>query len=136
MIPLLRRLFRAGKPFAGISAGSIMLARRWVRWGDPRDDASAALFSCLGFARLLCDTHEEGEQWPELRAALALSPPGATGYGIVSGSALVVGGDGSIAALGGEVHVFRRRRSGVAQLQSLRPDANATGSGPDTGSST
>jgi cyanophycinase-like exopeptidase len=120
VIPFLRALFRAGKPFMGISAGSIMLARKWVKWGDAGDEASAALFSCLGFARLLCDTHEEGEQWPELRAALGLSLPGTTGYGIVSGSALAVQ-DGSITALGGEVHVFRRRASGVAQLKSLPP---------------
>ena len=32
MIGLLRRLHRAGKPFFGISAGSIMLAHKWIRW--------------------------------------------------------------------------------------------------------
>ena len=121
MIPFLKRLHRRGLPFFGISAGSIMLARRWVRWADPRNDDSAELFSCLGFAPVLCDTHGEGEGWSELRAALALSPIGATGYGIVSGVALVVEADGSIAALGGEVNVFRRRKSGVAQVASLAP---------------
>jgi cyanophycinase-like exopeptidase len=123
IIPFLKKLHRSGMPFFGVSAGSIMLARRWVRWTDPRNDDSAQLFSCLGFAPVLCDTHGEGESWAELRAALALSPVGATGYGIVSGSALVVEADGSIAALGGEVNVFRRRKSGVAQVASLTPSA-------------
>jgi cyanophycinase-like exopeptidase len=121
MIPILKSLHRRGMPFFGVSAGSIMLARRWVRWADPRDDDSAELYSCLGFAPVLCDTHGEGEGWAELRAALALCPVGATGYGIVSGAALVVEPDGSIAALGGEVNVFRRRKSGVAQVASLAP---------------
>ena len=121
MIPFLKRLHRRGMPFFGVSAGSIMLARRWIRWADPRDDDSAELFSCLGFAPVLCDTHGEGERWAELRAALVLSPVGATGYGIVSGAAMVVEADGSVAALGGEVNVFRRRTSGVAQVASLAP---------------
>jgi cyanophycinase-like exopeptidase len=123
MIGFLRGLFASGKPFAGVSAGSIMLARRWVRWDDPRDEGSASLFPCLGFARLLCDTHGEREHWQELAAALALSPPGATGYGIVTGSALVVETDGSLAALGGEVQVYRKRGSAVGRLESLLPRA-------------
>jgi cyanophycinase-like exopeptidase len=121
MIGFLRGLFRAGKPFAGTSAGSIMLALRWVRWSNPRDDKSAELFPCLGFARLLCDTHAEGEQWPELRSVLSLSPAGTMGYGIVTGAALVVEADGSVAAHGGEVHIYRRGRTGVARRESLLP---------------
>jgi cyanophycinase-like exopeptidase len=116
----LARLQKEGKRFFGISAGSIMLAARWVRWTDPHDDGSAELFPCLGFAPVLCDTHGEGEGWTELTALLALSPVGATGYGIVSGSALVVHGK-KVSALGGEIHVFRKRKSGVARLSSLRP---------------
>ena len=50
MTGFLRRLHRAGKLFFGISAGSIMLSRKWVRWRDPHDDGSAELFPCLGFA--------------------------------------------------------------------------------------
>jgi len=117
----LRRLHRAGRPFFGISAGSIMLARKWVRWPDPQDDATAQLFPCLGFAPVLCDTHGEGDDWTELRALLSLCPAGTTGYGIVSGSALVVRGRAGVTAMGGEVHVFRRRRDEVARLKSLLP---------------
>lgn len=125
MVSFLRGLYKAGKPFFGVSAGSIMLARSWIRWTDPRDDGSAELFPCLGIAPVLCDTHGEAEGWGELKAALALRPIGAVGYGIVSGTALVIESDGSLAALGGEVHVFRRRKPGVAQVESLRPVTHA-----------
>jgi cyanophycinase-like exopeptidase len=121
MLPFLRKMLRAGKPFFGVSAGSIMLARTWVRWTDPKNDDSAERFPCMGFAPVLCDTHSEGDGWSELKALLALSPVGAAGYGIVSGTALVVGSDGAVGALGGEVHVFRRRKAGVVQVASLRP---------------
>jgi cyanophycinase-like exopeptidase len=121
MLPLLRRLQRAGKPFFGVSAGSIMLARSWVRWTDPRNDGSAETFPCMGFAPVLCDTHGEGDGWGELKALLALAPVGTEGFGIVSGSGLVVEQDGSVAALGGEVHVLRRNKSGVVQRASLLP---------------
>ena len=117
----LRRLHRAGKPFFGISAGSIMLARQWVRWRDPDNDASAETFSCLGIAPVLCDTHGEGDDWAELKALLALCPVGATGYGIVSGSALVVRGRAEAFSAGGDVHVFRRRKGGVARVEDLPP---------------
>ena len=120
-VPLLRRLWREGKPLFGVSAGSIMLAREWVRWTDPRNEASAQLFSCLGLAPVLCDTHGESDGWVELHALLSLCPVGATGFGISSGTALIVEGDGSVSALGGQVHVFRRRKSGVAQIESLLP---------------
>jgi peptidase E len=120
-VPLLRRLWKEGKPLFGVSAGSIMLARQWVRWMDPRDEASARVFPCLGLAPVLCDTHGESDGWVELHALLLLCAVGATGYGITSGAALIVEGDGSVSALGGEVQVFRRRKSGVAQLESLLP---------------
>ena len=126
MMPFLRRLFRAGTPFFGVSAGSIMLARKWVRWSDPSDDSSARLFPCMGFGPVLCDTHGEAEGWEELRALLALTPSGTVGYGIVSGAAIVIEPDGSVRALSGEVHRFRKRAGGVAQVESLFP-----GSGGD-----
>lgn len=96
-----------------------MLARAWVRWRNPQDDASAEPFPCLGFAPVLCDTHGEADGWEELRALLSLSPVGSLGYGIASGTALVVGVDGRVAARGGEIHRFRRRAAGVVQVESL-----------------
>jgi len=123
MVRFLRGLYAAGKPFLGVSAGSIMLARSWVRWPDPNNNQSAELFPCLGFAPVLCDTHGEADGWEELQALLALSPVGAFGYGIVSGSAIVVDAAGKVTARGGEVHRFRRKASGVVQVESLIPQA-------------
>ena len=117
----LYELFQSGKPFFGVSAGSIMLARQWVTWTDPKDDSTAHTFDCLGCAPVLCDTHGEGDGWEELQALLTISPVGTTGYGIVSGTALVMEADGSVTARGGEVDVFRRRKNGVSQLKSLTP---------------
>lgn len=76
MTPLFRRTFESGKPFFGLSAGSIMLAREWVRWRDPEDESSAEIFPCLAFAPVLCDTHGEDDGWEELRALLALERRG------------------------------------------------------------
>jgi peptidase E len=123
MDSLLQDLHKAGTPFFGVSAGSIMLAKRWVRWRNPDDDASAELFPCLGLAPVLCDTHGESDDWNELQAMLRLCRTGATGYGIVSGSALAVSTDGTVSALGGEVHVFQRRKQGVFQVKGLPVDA-------------
>ena len=122
MTGFLRRLYRSGKPFFGTSAGSIMLARKWVRWRNPDDNESAEPFPCLGLAPVLCDTHGEGEGWEELKALLALSPTGTIGHGITSGAAIVVEPDGALFALGGEVERFRKRTGGVVQIESLIPD--------------
>ena len=119
MVPVLRRAHRSGTPFLGISAGSIMLSMAWVRWNDPEEDEGAEIFPCLGFARICCDTHGEDDGWGELKAMLSLRPVGTTGYGIVSGSAIMVEPDGTLGALGGEVHVFRKRKAGVVQVESL-----------------
>jgi cyanophycinase-like exopeptidase len=119
--PLLEELHRAGKPFFGVSAGSIMLARSWVRWTDPEDDGSAELFPCLGIAPVYCDTHGEGDGWEELKVLQGLAPAGALSYGIVSGSALVVRPDGKVSAAGGEIHRFCRKGRTVSQADSLLP---------------
>jgi hypothetical protein len=102
-----------------------MLARKWVRWRDPHNDESAELFSCLGLAPILCDTHGEGDGWEELKALLALSPTGTTGYGIASGAAIVVEPDRTLSALGGEVDRFRRWTNGVVPIKSLVPNRDA-----------
>jgi cyanophycinase-like exopeptidase len=121
MIDFLKDLYNQGKPFLGVSAGSIMLARSWIRWRDPADDASAEIFPCLGIALVNCDTHGEADGWEELRALQALVRPGTVSYGIVSGSALVVRPDRTVAALGGEVHRFARKGRQVVQIDSLLP---------------
>ncbi len=118
-IPLLRSLHSAGRPFIGLSAGSIMLGRHWVRWRDPDDNTTAERFSCLGLAPLVCDTHEEDDHWPELRTLVKLSPARTIGYGIVSGAALRVAPGGALAAMGGPVHRFARRGAEAVRLPDL-----------------
>lgn len=116
----LRDLHRRGKPFVGISAGSIMLARSWVRWSDPNDDATAETFPCLGLAPLLCDTHAETEDWAELRVLLRLTRA-AAGFGIPAGAALRLAADGSLAALGRPVQKLTWRDGRVERSGDLPP---------------
>ena len=121
LVELLSDLFRRGKVFFGASAGSIMLAREWVRWPDPEDDSSAELFSCLGMAPVLCDTHAEEDDWEELKAALRLSPEGTQGYGIATGACLKVYPDGREEALGSPVAVYTRQGGKAIKLAALTP---------------
>ena len=119
LVPFLRELHQAGKPFFGLSAGSIMLSRAWVRWQDPDDDGTAGVFDCLGLAPILCDTHAEEDDWEELHALLRLRPDGTLGYGIPSGGALVISPDGAVEAAGSPVPCFRKTRTGVRRLRDL-----------------
>jgi cyanophycinase-like exopeptidase len=116
---VLKELQRAGKPFIGVSAGSIMLAKSWVRWPDEGNDATAETFPCLGLAPLLCDTHAEKEDWQELKVLLKLTGA-ALGYGIPSGAALRVSSDGSLFALGKPVQRLARR-GGLPELTGALP---------------
>ncbi|RPI77090.1 MAG: hypothetical protein EHM45_10495 [Desulfobacteraceae bacterium] len=118
--PFLKRLFKGGKLFFGLSAGSIMLAQAWVRWEDPDNDATARIFPCLNFGPLLCDTHAEKEDWEELRVLLSLSPDGTRGYGIPSGGGLRVDADGSVQAMGKPVHCFMHKKGKVQRVEDLQ----------------
>ena len=95
----LKELHDRGKLFCGVSAGSIMMGTHWVRWENPRDDATAELFDCLGFVPFIFDTHAEDEDWKELKMALKLRGPGSRGSAIPSGG--MVSGDnrGQLVAL-------------------------------------
>ena len=114
-------LFRQGKLFFGASAGSIMLARKWVRWRDPDDDATAELFPCLGIAPVVCDTHAEEDDWEELKAALSLEEGPVRGYGIPSGTALKVYPGGRLEALAGPVVQFESRQGSTERRPDLLP---------------
>ena len=98
-----------------------MLAREWVRWRDPDDDATAELFPCLGVAPVLCDTHGEGEGWEELKAALHLKTVGDSGYGITTGTCLKVLPDGRVEALGGPIFRYVRTAKTVRRQPDLNP---------------
>jgi len=117
---LLREQHRAGKPFIGLSAGSIMLARSWVRWSDPADDGTAREFPCLGLAPLLCDTHAEKDEWDELKMLLKLTGT-PVGYGIPSGGALRVAIDGSLAAMGRPAQLLEMEGGRARLAGELQP---------------
>jgi peptidase E len=121
MVGFFQDLFKQGKLFFGVSAGSIMLADEWVRWRDPDDDSTTELFSCLSIAPVICDTHAEAEDWEELKAALHLKEDGASGYGIPSGSCLKVYPDGLVEALGGAITRYIRQNGRVKRQANLLP---------------
>ena len=123
MMPFLRELHGGGKPFFGLSAGSIMLARQWIVWDDPNDDSTSSAFPCMGFAPVLCDTHAEDEGWEELRALLLISPEGTSGYGIPTGAGLCVHPGGGLEALGMPVSCFAKIDRMVKRRPDLMPDA-------------
>jgi hypothetical protein len=106
----------------GISAGSIMLGTHWVRWENPDDDASAALFDCIGLTPLVCDTHAEMEGWEELQTAVALRGAGGRGYGIPSGGTLRVRPGGAVAALDKSAVCYERTAGGGLERSTLKAD--------------
>jgi len=111
-----------GVVFAGMSAGAIMLGRRWVRW--PRADAGddeAETYDCLGVAPCSLDTHGEGDEWRETRsfAAVRARELGrkARTYGVPSGGALIVSSSGKMQARGQPVPVFAALPGKRAKLE-------------------
>jgi peptidase E len=121
MVGFLQRLYQQGKPFFGLSAGSIILAEKWVQWSDPNDDSTAKLFPCLNIAKVLCDTHGEQDSWNELKIALSLSEDGEKGYGITSGAAIIVHPDCKVEAFGGAVSQFIQKDKEIIPLPDLPP---------------
>jgi peptidase E len=100
LVALFRKLYDRGKIFCGISAGAIMLCRNWMHWRDPDDDNTVELLDCLGFAPLLCDVHDEEDNWVEMKRLLGFFPQGTTGYCIPAEGALRVSPDGKITTIG------------------------------------
>ena len=121
MVNFLAELYQEGKPFFGLSAGSIMLAKEWVRWRNPDDDTTAEIFPCMALAPVLCDTHDEEGGWEELKVLLMLEKDGTTGYGIATGTALRVFPDGRVEVLGGAVHRYVSRCGKVKRISDVMP---------------
>ncbi|HEX8793146.1 MAG TPA: Type 1 glutamine amidotransferase-like domain-containing protein [Polyangiaceae bacterium] len=102
----LRALAKRGKPMFGISAGSIMLAREWVRFPDDDDDARAEIFPCLGIAPVHVDAHSEDDGWSELRVLVRLlherGDRDPVGYGLTrkGGLRVVLDGEAALAPFG------------------------------------
>lgn len=124
MVEFLNSMQEQGKLFFGLSAGAIMLAREWVRWPNPDDSSSAELFPCLDFAPIICDCHDENSGWEELNAALKLKEVNTRGYGLASGTGLVVFPDGSLEAIGGAVHQYIRRPDSIDRISDILPAGN------------
>lgn len=121
MVSFLRQLYGQDKLFVGMSAGSIMLAKEWVRWRDPDDDSTVEIFPCLGLAPVICDTHAEDDDWQELKTLLNMEMDNVKGYGIPSGAAIKVSPDGTVEALGGAVYQFIRQIEKVNQGPDILP---------------
>ena len=121
MLSFFRDLYARGKPFFGLSAGSIMLGKHWVLWDDPDDDATASVFPCIGLASVSCDTHGEGEGWEELQALVRLTGHGTCGYGIPTGAGLCVLPDGTVEALGAPVQCYVNRGGAAIRSPDVAP---------------
>jgi peptidase E len=111
LIGFLRELHANGTQFMGVSAGTIMMGKHWVRWDDPADaDAAnpdtAELFDCLGLVPATFDTHAEYEDWVELKAALRLMGEGARGYGLPSGGLISADSAGRLVNIEKELLVY------------------------------
>ena len=121
----LQGFYRQGKLFFGASAGSIMLAREWVRWKDENDDSTAELSPCLGLAPIICDTHAEDDNWTELKMALKLRGNNVPGYGIPAGICLKVYPDGRVEALGGAIVRYALLNGKIERQDDLFPAERA-----------
>jgi peptidase E len=127
LVKPLKKLAAAGKPMFGISAGSLMLAREWVR--IPGEDATKAeLFPCLGIAPLYADAHDEADDWNELRVLVDLlrrrGDAEALGYGLTrkGGLRIALGPDGGAAKvepIGTAIPRIGVRRNKVVDLAPL-----------------
>jgi peptidase E len=122
MVGFFQDLAKQGKLIIGMSAGSIMMSREWVRWRNPQDDSTAELFPCLGLVPFICDTHAEGDNWAELKMALQLEKPGVTGYGITSGAYLKAYPDGRLEAKVGNSARYTKVDGKVEQQPDLIPN--------------
>jgi len=121
MIGFFHDLAGQGKLLLGASAGTIMMCREWVLWQDCDDDSTAELYPCLGLVQIICDTHAEGDDWVELKAALQLKEDGSTGYGITSGAYLKAYPDGRLEAEGGSIARYTKIKGKIDRQDDLLP---------------
>lgn len=113
---------RRGAVFAGLSAGSIMLGERWIRWSRPdASDDEAETYACLGIVPCTVDTHGEADGWREAQsyAAVRARETGQTAraYAIPSGCALLAGPGPALHARGAPVPVFAAQPRQKARLE-------------------
>jgi len=141
VLPDLRDLCASGKPMFGLSAGSVMLGREWVRFPDD-DDARAEVFECVGAVPFHVDAHSEEDDWSELRTLLLLlhkrGDKGPIGYGLTVKGGVAVTVDGksvSIQAVGTDIPKLVVRGGKVVHDAPLpcAPNGNVEGARPKSG---
>lgn len=125
LVGFLVGLAKAGKPMMGISAGSIMLGQRWVRFPD-EDESHAEPFDCLGIAPLQMDAHSEDDNWSELRVLVRLlgerGIDPALGYGVPSKGCLhVETKTGKLKAQGAPITRIGWKKSKLTDEKPLEP---------------
>jgi hypothetical protein len=105
-----------------MSAGAIMLGKRWIRWPNAEaGDDEAETYECLGIVPHALDTHGEGDGWKEAQSYAAVRArelgKKARAYGIPSGGALVIDHRGRIEAQGVPAAVFAALPNRKAKLE-------------------
>jgi peptidase E len=125
MVNPLCALAAEGKAMFGVSAGSLMLARDWVRFPEGKEH-QPEVFPCLGIAPLHADAHAEEEDWAELRVLVDLlrlrGDKEVVGYGLTRKGALQIeieDGEATLSALGTDIPRIGVRRGKVADLGPL-----------------
>jgi peptidase E len=123
LVEELRAAAERGVVFAGMSAGSIMLGQRWIRWAHAAaDDDQAETYECLGIAPCSLDTHGEADRWQETRsfAEVRARETGAkaTAYGVPSGGAILVSPAGDVQARGEPALLFAALPQRSAELEA------------------
>jgi peptidase E len=120
----LRVAAERGVAFAGMSAGSVMLGERWIRWpNDGAGDEEAETFECLGLVPCSVDTHGEADGWQETHSFAAVRArelgSKATAYAVPSGGALLVGPNGTMQACGEPVSIVAALPNEQARIERM-----------------
>ncbi len=125
MVKPLRALAAQGKPMFGLSAGSLLLARDWVRFPEG-NEPHPELFPCLGIAPIHVDAHAEADDWSELRVLVDLlrirGDAEPLGYGLTRKGGLhveVSRDEVAVSALGTAIPRVGVRRGKVTDLPPL-----------------
>lgn len=114
--------YTGGAILVGISAGAVQLGRYgFVESLDHRD---TEVFEVFNLVPAIIDTHDERANWARLSRLVESMQGAAAGFGIPSGSGLIVHADAAIEPLRRPAHQFRF--DGAAVTHSLlRTDAGS-----------
>jgi len=111
----IRQANARGVPLMGVSAGTIALGAWWADWPEEEDLerevdlARTKLVECIGAVPCVFDTHNEEDDWDELRIVAKLCTQHrkkARFIGVPTGDAVVYHGDGTLETVGVEPFVL------------------------------